>query len=160
MLIGKDTQDIVCIQMLFPNPQGSLVPNQVPCLYFPHRGLRLIILVALVQLFVDQRHQLHDWNDQQKQLKYVFLFLAGSFQWLFSTQLCWRVIFNLNNFSAPVFRVTLQTIVSKEMRPWGWEGVAGLGSNGKQGVLKADFLPQNALFGTVMPGLMLPIDKK
>lgn len=40
------------------------------------------------------------------------------------------------------------------------EGVAELGSNGKQGVLKADFLPQNALFGTVMPGLMLPIDKK
>lgn len=29
MLIGKDTQDIVCIQMLFPDPQGSLIPNQV-----------------------------------------------------------------------------------------------------------------------------------
>lgn len=35
-----------------------------------------------------------------------------------------------------------------------------IGLDWEAGVIKAGFLPKNALFGTIVPGLMLPIDKK
>lgn len=41
------------------------------------------------------------------------------------------------------------------MERCGW-----IGLNWEVGVLRADFLPKNALSGTIVPSLMLKIDKK
>lgn len=98
-------------------------PEKLQCL-LPWYHLLPVLLLWHNYLWI-KRHQ-------QKQTTYF------NFSWIISmivlnTALL-KVIFNLNNFSAPTFCVTLQTIVSEQTRLWGWGRCGWIGLHREVGV--------------------------